>query len=94
MASPRTIYRAFLDPAALASWLPPKGMKGRICGFDPREGGTYHMTLTYDEPAHSAPGKASEHSDVVRGRFLELVRMSESCNSFISSPRIQRLAVR
>jgi uncharacterized protein YndB with AHSA1/START domain len=31
------------------------------------------MALTYDQPDHSAPGKTSEHSDVVRGRFLELV---------------------
>jgi uncharacterized protein YndB with AHSA1/START domain len=72
-ASPRTIYRAFLDPGALVSWLPPKGMKAQIGGFDPREGGTYRMTLTYDEPDHAAPGKTSEHSDVVRVRFLELV---------------------
>jgi uncharacterized protein YndB with AHSA1/START domain len=70
MASPRTIYQAFVDPEALVSWLPPKGMKGRLHEFDPREGGTYRMVLTYD---HSAPGKTFEHSDVVRGRFLELV---------------------
>ena len=25
MASPSTIYQAFLNPEALASWLPPKG---------------------------------------------------------------------
>jgi uncharacterized protein YndB with AHSA1/START domain len=31
------------------------------------------MVLSYDRPDHSLPGKASEHSDVVRGRFLELV---------------------
>lgn len=27
MASPRTIYQAFLDPEALVSWLPPEGMR-------------------------------------------------------------------
>ena len=31
------------------------------------------MALTYDEPDHSAPGKTSEHADIVHGRFLELI---------------------
>jgi uncharacterized protein YndB with AHSA1/START domain len=73
MASPQTIYQAFVDPKALVSWLPPQGMKGQIYAFDPRAGGTYRMALTYDAPGHSAPGKTSEHADVVEGRFLELV---------------------
>jgi uncharacterized protein YndB with AHSA1/START domain len=72
-ASPGRIYRAFLDPAAVVSWLPPKGMKAEIRGFDPREGGTYEMTLTYEEPSHAAAGKTSEHADIVHGEFLELV---------------------
>src|SRR5262245_61115890 len=72
-ASPRRIYQAFIDPDALASWLPPKGMRARIEVYEPREGGIYRLVLTYDEPDHSAPGKTSEHSDVVRGRFLELI---------------------
>jgi len=72
-ASPRTIYQACLDPEALASWLPPEGMKGPIDAFDARVGGTYRMTLTYDAPGHPTPGKSSEHSDVVRVRFLDLV---------------------
>jgi uncharacterized protein YndB with AHSA1/START domain len=72
-ASPQRIYQAFMDPTAVVSWLPPKGMKARIDAYDPHQGGTYRMTLAYDEPEHSAPGKTSKHEDVVRGRFLELV---------------------
>jgi uncharacterized protein YndB with AHSA1/START domain len=72
-AAPRTIYLAFMDPDAIVSWLPPKGMNARIEAYDPRKGGTYRMVLTYDQPGHSAPGKTSEHSDVVQGRFLELI---------------------
>lgn len=72
-ASPRTIYQAFLDPEALVSWLPPEGMEGRLYSFDARAGGSYRMALTYVETDHSIPGKTSEHTDVVRGRFLELV---------------------
>lgn len=72
MASPQTIYKAFLNPEALVSWLPPKGMSGHIDMFDPREDGTYRVTLTY-EMEHSTPGKTSENTDVVQGKFLELV---------------------
>jgi uncharacterized protein YndB with AHSA1/START domain len=71
-ASPETLYRALLDPTSLVSWLPPRGMKADIEKFEPREGGSYRMVLSY-EGAHSARGKSSEHSDVVEGRFVELV---------------------
>jgi uncharacterized protein YndB with AHSA1/START domain len=29
-ASPERVYRAFLDPDALARWLPPHGFTGRV----------------------------------------------------------------
>ncbi|MEQ4486143.1 SRPBCC family protein [Cohnella silvisoli] len=73
MSSPRTIYKAFVDPKALVSWLPPKGMIGHIYEFDARNGGAYRMSLTYVGTDHSTIGKTSEHADVVQGRFLELV---------------------
>jgi uncharacterized protein YndB with AHSA1/START domain len=71
-ASPQTIYRAFLDPKAWVSWLPPEGMSGHIDRFDPREGGTYRMVLTYEGSDHTS-GKTSANSDVVEGRFTELL---------------------
>jgi uncharacterized protein YndB with AHSA1/START domain len=69
----RTIYQAFLDPEALVSWLPPKGMKGHVYAFDAREGGAYRLSLTYEGSNHPAPGKTSEHADIVRGRFVKLI---------------------
>lgn len=71
-ASASDLYRAHLDPQALMSWLPPEGMTGRIEQFDPRVGGTYRMVLSYRQTPHPA-GKTTEHSDVIRGRFAELV---------------------
>lgn len=70
-ASPRTIYRAFVDPDAWVSWIPPGGMTGRIEAFDARVGGGYRMTLTYED--RSIAGKSTQHSDVVEGRFVELI---------------------
>lgn len=40
------IYRAFLDPAALAKWLPPNGFTGTVHELDARVGGKYRMTFT------------------------------------------------
>ncbi len=72
-ATPHAIFKAFIDPEALASWLPPRGMTCRIHVFEPREGGSYRLALSYDASDHSTPGKSSEHTDIVSGRFLEIV---------------------
>jgi uncharacterized protein YndB with AHSA1/START domain len=40
------IYRAFLDPAAMAKWLPPHGFTGRVHESDVRVGGGYRMSFT------------------------------------------------
>lgn len=72
MAETKAIYQAFLNPKSLVSWLPPTGMSGHIENFDPREGGTYKMTLTYEEDQLSS-GKTSENTDVYQGKFVELV---------------------
>lgn len=71
LAPPERIYRALLDPVAVASWLPPQGMDARIVAFEPWEGGAYAVTLRYRD-AHGS-GKTSADEDVVRGRFVRLV---------------------
>ena len=40
------IYRAFLDPDALAKWLPPNGFTGKVHHLDAKVGGTYKMSFT------------------------------------------------
>ncbi len=40
------IYRAFLDPDALAKWLPPFGYVGKVHEMDARVGGGYRMSFT------------------------------------------------
>jgi uncharacterized protein YndB with AHSA1/START domain len=72
-APPRTVYEAFTDPQALTAWLPPEGMHGRVEGFDPRPGGGYRMTLTYDAPSPEARGKTTADSDTVEVKFVDLV---------------------
>jgi uncharacterized protein YndB with AHSA1/START domain len=45
-AAPERIYRAFLDPDAMAKWLPPNGFTGKVHHVDPKIGGTYKMSFT------------------------------------------------
>ncbi|EWM10469.1 Aha1 domain-containing protein [Kutzneria sp. 744] len=71
-ATPDRVYAAFVDPEALAVWLPPEGMSGRFERFDARPGGSYRLTLTYAD-ASRAPGKATADSDVVEARFVDIV---------------------
>lgn len=45
-ATPEKIYRAFLDPAALAKWLPPYGFTATVHQMEARVGGTFKMSFT------------------------------------------------
>ncbi len=40
------LYRAFLDPDAMAKWMPPHGFTGKVHQMDARVGGSYRMSFT------------------------------------------------
>ena len=63
-ATPERVYRAFLDPAAMAKWLPPNGFTGQVHKMDARVGGKYRMSFTNFT-------SGSSHS--FGGEYLELV---------------------
>lgn len=71
-APPERVYAAFVDPVALAAWLPPRGMTATFERFDPRPGGSYRLVLTYTDASH-ALGKATADSDIVEARFVDVV---------------------
>lgn len=58
------IYRAFLDPAALAKWLPPDGFTATVHELDARVGGRFRMSF-----CNFADGQAHSFG----GTYLELV---------------------
>jgi uncharacterized protein YndB with AHSA1/START domain len=66
------LYRAFTDPAALAVWLAPGDMTGKIHEFDGRVGGGYRMSLFYPSSEQEFRGKTSEREDRFTARFVEL----------------------
>jgi uncharacterized protein YndB with AHSA1/START domain len=63
-STPERVYRAFLDPDAMAKWLPPNGFTGKVHEMDARVGGGYKMSFTNFTTGHS-------HS--FGGEFLELM---------------------
>lgn len=63
-APPEKIYRAFLEPAALAKWLPPHGFTCEVHHFEAKVGGTFRMSFT---------NFSTGSSDSFGGEYLELV---------------------
>jgi uncharacterized protein YndB with AHSA1/START domain len=61
---PDKLYRAFLEPAALAKWLPPYGFTCQVHALDARVGGSFKMSF------HNF-GNGQGHS--FGGEYLELV---------------------
>jgi uncharacterized protein YndB with AHSA1/START domain len=66
-----SVYRALLDAGAVAMWMAPTGMTSNVHTFDPREGGSIRISLTYD--ASTGTGKTTTHTDTYHGRFVKLV---------------------
>ncbi|MEX8493447.1 SRPBCC family protein [Sphaerotilus sp.] len=62
-APPERVYRAFLDPDALAKWIPPNGFTAKVHHMDARVGGTFRMSFT---------NFSAGHSHTFGGEYLEL----------------------
>jgi uncharacterized protein YndB with AHSA1/START domain len=45
-ATPEKVYRAFLDPEALAKWLPPNGFTCKVHEMNAKVGGSFKMSFT------------------------------------------------
>lgn len=63
-APPERVYRAFLDPDAMAKWLPPHGFIGKVHEMDARVGGGYRMSFT---------NFSTGSSHAFGGQYVELV---------------------
>ena len=63
-STPHKIYRAFLEPDAVAKWLPPHGFTCRVHHLEARAGGSFHMAF------HNF---GTGHAHSFGGEYLELV---------------------
>jgi uncharacterized protein YndB with AHSA1/START domain len=66
------VYRAFLDPDALAKWMPPNGFTGKVHHIDAKVGGTYKMSFT---------NFSTGQTHAFGGTYLELVPNERIRNS-------------
>ena len=62
-APPQRVYKAFLDPDAMAKWLPPYGFTGKVHQLDAKVGGTHKASFT-----NFTTGKSHSFG----GKYLEL----------------------
>ena len=89
-ARPSRVYAALLDPQLIPHWRVPTGMRCRVHEFDPREGGAFRVSLTYE--TSDASGKSSDHTDTYHGRFEQLVpdrRVVERLEFETTDPQMQ-----
>jgi len=72
-ATPEKIYKAFLDPDAIAKWLPPNGFTAKVHQMDAKVGGTYKMSFTNftTGKSHSFGGKYVELTPHERIRYTD-----------------------
>ncbi|MEO5802760.1 MAG: SRPBCC family protein [Verrucomicrobiota bacterium] len=58
-ATPERVYRAFLDPDAMAKWLPPNGFTCKVHHMEAKVSGTFKMSFTNfsTQKSHSFGGK-------------------------------------
>jgi uncharacterized protein YndB with AHSA1/START domain len=71
--TPEKIYRAFIEPDAMAKWLPPNGFTATVHHMDAKVGGTHRMSFRNFTTGHShsfggtylelSPGKRLRYSD-------------------------------
>ncbi len=69
-ADSEKVFKAFTDPDAMASWLPPYGFVCRVHSMDVRPGGKYKMSFTNFTTgnSHSFGG---EYLEIIPGELLK-----------------------
>ncbi|OHC65280.1 MAG: polyketide cyclase [Rhodocyclales bacterium RIFCSPLOWO2_02_FULL_63_24] len=63
-APPERVYRAFLNPEAMAKWIPPNGFTATVHHMEARVGGTFRMSFT---------NFTTQQSHSFGGDYVELV---------------------
>ena len=78
-STPDKVYRAFLNPAAMAKWLPPYGFTCTVHHMDAKVGGTFEISFENFTTgvAHSFGG---EYLELVPGQLLRYTDKFEDPN--------------
>ena len=73
-AAPQKVYRAFLEPGAMAKWLPPYGFTCTVHHMEAQVGGTFKMSFQNftNGQAHSFDGAYLELAPNERIRYTDV----------------------
>src|SRR3954468_10249390 len=72
-ASRHRVYQAFLNAQDVAAWLAPETMQIHVHHFEPHVGGSFRISLTYQNPEDAQRGKTESTTDTYHGRFVTLI---------------------
>ncbi len=77
--TPEKLYRAFIDPDAMAKWLPPNGFTCKVHHSDPKVGGTYKMSFT-NFTTNNAHGFGGVYKELVPNKRLRYTDKFDDAN--------------
>lgn len=69
-AAPEKVFKAFSDPDAMASWLPPYGFVCKVHAMDFKTGGPFRMSFTNFTTGHSQ-SFGGDYLEIVPGKLLK-----------------------
>lgn len=78
-AKPEKIYRAFLDPGAMAKWIPPYGFTCTVHHMEPKVGGTFRMSF-HNFSSGNGHAFGGEYKELVPGKLLRYTDKFEDPN--------------
>lgn len=77
--TPQKLYRAFTEPGAMASWLPPYGFICTVHQMEVKVGGTYRMSFTNFSTGHSH-SFGGKYMEIKPNEFLKYTDKFEDPN--------------
>ena len=94
-ATPERVYRAFVDPDAMAKWLPPNGFTGKVHQMDAKVGGTFRMSFTNFSSGrrHSFGGKYLELVPAERLRYTDKFDAPNLLGEMLTTVALKKVSV-
>lgn len=89
------IYKAFIDPDAMAKWLPPNGFTGKVHDMDARVGGSYSMSFTNFSTgsSHKFGGTFVEMKEFERLRYTDKFEATSLPGEMMTTIVLKRVSV-
>jgi uncharacterized protein YndB with AHSA1/START domain len=93
--TPEKLYRAFLEPEAMAKWLPPYGFTCKVHHMDARAGGSYRMSFTNftTGQAHAFGGTYTELTPHELIRYTDRFEDPNLPGEMLTTVRLQKVSV-